>query len=277
MTTASTPVLRGSGGTVLRQEDDALTLRIGDEETHIPLRAVREVVRDERAVAVELRAPHGAAPVVHRVEGVGEAAAALFVSALGTALAGLPEPDPSLDGAALVTTRSLRTPDGPQATVGAGRQVRGLGWVALSLGPGLAAFLATSVLVVVNGEPEALVVSFLLGLVVIVLNLLSGYTADRALQMALLPRRGITVMAVRTRPYGKSGTYAFTDRDGITHHYFRQAYASEVEVAYHPDDPVTKVGVYPVFVRVLVALSSLVLWAATAGLVWLMILMGRNV
>ncbi|MFE5296915.1 hypothetical protein [Streptomyces sp. NPDC056632] len=277
MTTASTPVLRGSGGAVLRHEDDALTLRRGDVETHIPLRAVRDVVPEGRAVAVELRAPEGATPVVHRVEGVNGASADLFATAVGAALAGLPEPDPSLDGAALVTTRSLRTPGSPTPAISAGHKARGLAWAALALGPGLAAFIAMSVLVVVNDEPGALVLSLLMGLVVIVLNVLSGYTADRAVQMSLLPRRGITVMAVRTSPYGKSGTYAFTDRDGTTHHYFRQAYASEIEISYHPDNPLTVVGVYPVFVRVLVALSSLVLWAATIGVICLMILVGLNV
>ncbi|MFD3662781.1 hypothetical protein ACFWVF_19640 [Streptomyces sp. NPDC058659] len=116
-TTPSAPVLRGSGGAVLRYEVDALTLRRGDEEIRIPLQAVRDVIPDRRAVTVELRVPAGGAPVTHRIGGVSEAAAGLFAMGVGTALAALPEPDPSFDGASLVTTRSPATP-GPSLSIG---------------------------------------------------------------------------------------------------------------------------------------------------------------
>ncbi|GAA3395829.1 hypothetical protein [Streptomyces roseoviridis] len=277
MTAVSTPILRGSDGAVLRHQDGALTLRRGDEETLIPLEAIRFVAPDGPAVVLELRAPDGAQGVGYRVDGVNEAAAMVFATAVNHAVAALPEPDLSLDGAALVTTRSLRTPSPPQPALSAGEKARGLGWALLALGPGLAGFITMSVLVVVNGEPGALILSFMVGVVAILLNLVSAYTLERAFLMWWLPARGITVMAVRTSPYGKSGTYRYTDPSGKTHSYSRQAYASEIEISYSPSAPGTSIGVYPAFVRVLVALVSLTLWAATLGLLYLMILMGQNV
>lgn len=104
-------MLRGSGGAILRHEDEALTLRRAEQEIRIPLEAVRNVVPNGRTVTVELRVLPGTQAVVHRVEGVSEAAAGLFATMMSAAVAQLPEPDPSLDGAALVTTRSLAGPD----------------------------------------------------------------------------------------------------------------------------------------------------------------------
>ncbi|MET9953958.1 hypothetical protein ABZ135_20730 [Streptomyces sp. NPDC006339] len=277
MTAVSVPVLRGHGGALLRYADGALTLRREDEEIRIPLEAIRFVAPDGPAVVFELRAPGGAPGVGYRVDGVNEAAAMLFSKAVNDAAAALPDLDLSLDGASLVTTRSLRTPSTPPTPLSAGEKARGLAWALTALGPGLAGLIAMSVLVVVNDGPSALVLSVILGIVAILLNLFSAYTMERAFQMWWLPRRGITVMAVRTSPYGKSGTYTYTDASGTTHSYFRQAYASEIEISYSPHAPGTAVGVYPPFVRVLVALVSLILWAATLGLVYLMILMGQNI
>ncbi|MBW5483794.1 hypothetical protein [Streptomyces bambusae] len=264
----SAPILRGSGGTVLRHEGDVLTLRRGDEETRIPLRAVRDVVPDRRAVIVELRAPAGGTPVTHRIDGVNEASAGLFATTLGTALARLPEPDPSFDGAALVTTRSLRTPPPPAPPISAGQKARGLAWVLVALGPGLASLIVTSVLFVLHGEAGMLILAIPMGLVSVFLNLASAAAAERSLQMWLLPWRGITVMAVRTSPYGKSGKYEYTDSSGTLHSYYRDAYASRIEISYHPENPGNPVGVYPVFTRVVVALGTLILCAVTAGVIF---------
>ncbi|MFF0432233.1 hypothetical protein ACFYU9_08435 [Streptomyces sp. NPDC004327] len=274
MTAPSTPILRGSGGVVLRHEDDALTLRRGDEEVRIPLRAVERVSPGGRAVTVVVRVPEGAEPVVHVVQGVNDTPAYVFASTVGAALARLPEPEASFDGAALVTTRSLRPPRTPEGTVSAGVRARGVVWAVLGLGPGLGALITMSVLVVKHGEPGALILSLPLGFVAILLNVLSTAATEGNFRMWVLPRRGITVMAVRTSPYGKSGTYEYTDRNGVTHRYYRQAYASEVEISYLPDSPAMSVGVYPVFTRVVVALGALLLWAATIGLVVAMIYMG---
>ncbi|MFD7262684.1 hypothetical protein [Streptomyces sp. NPDC059874] len=238
------------------------------------MEATRAVLPDDQAVAVELRVPEGAQPVVHRGEGVSEAAVSMFAAALDEALAELPESDPSFDGAALVTTRSLRPPRTP---LSAGEKAKGLAWAVVAFGPGLTGLIAMSALVIMRGEPGALVLSVLLGIVALLLNVVSAVTMERGYQMWRLPRYGITVMAVRTSPFGKSGTYQYTDQSGASHNYSRRAYASEIEISYHPDDPGTNVGVHPVFDRVLVALSSLILWGATIGLTYLMIVMGRAV
>ncbi|MGW6395382.1 hypothetical protein ACWFR1_33915 [Streptomyces sp. NPDC055103] len=271
-TTPSAPVLRGSGGAVLRHEDDALTLRRGDEETRIPLRAVRDVVPDGRAVPVELRVPAGATPVVHRVEGVNEASVGLFATTVGAALAALPEPAPSFDGAALVTTRSLRTPPTPGTPVSTGAKVRAGIWLLFTLGPGLATLIGTSVLFVMHGEPGFLLLAIPMGIVTVLFNAASGAATERATKMWLLPRRGTTVMAVRTSPYGKSGKYTYTDQSGTSHSYYRDAYAGEIEICYHPDDPAESVGVYPVYMRVLATLGALFLWAVTAGLIFVAVM-----
>ncbi|MFE2561179.1 hypothetical protein ACFXGT_35250, partial [Streptomyces sp. NPDC059352] len=81
-TTSPIPVLRGSGGVVLQAEDDDLVLTRGREKTRIPLRAVRRVRTEGRAVAVELTAPPGSTPAVHRIGGVSEAAATMFADAV---------------------------------------------------------------------------------------------------------------------------------------------------------------------------------------------------
>ena len=272
MTTASTPVLRGRGGAVLRQEGDALTLRRDDEETRIPLRAVRFVAPDGPAVVLELRAPDGASGAGYRVDGVNHAAAALFATAVNDAVAALPEPDLALDGAALVTTRSLRPEPTPRTPASAGAVARGVFWIVVSLGPGLATLIGTSALFVAHGEPGFLLLSIPMGIVTVLFNITSAATTERVTKMWLLPRRGITVMAVRTNPPGRKGVYAYTDPRGETHRYDRDASAHEIEIAYHPDDPTDRVGVYPVYVRVFASLGTLLLWAATAGLVFVSVM-----
>ncbi|MEV0452844.1 hypothetical protein [Streptomyces sp. NPDC050600] len=84
--TSPIPVLRGSGGVVLQAEDDDLVLTRGREETRIPLQAVRTVRAEGRTVAVELTAPAGSTPAVHRVGGVSEVAATVFADAVNASL-----------------------------------------------------------------------------------------------------------------------------------------------------------------------------------------------
>ncbi|MFE2557370.1 hypothetical protein ACFXGT_15355 [Streptomyces sp. NPDC059352] len=62
--TSPMPVLRGSGGTTLQAEEDALVLRRWRKEKRIPLQAVRQVRAEGRALAVELTAPAGTTPPV---------------------------------------------------------------------------------------------------------------------------------------------------------------------------------------------------------------------
>ncbi|MEV7617463.1 hypothetical protein [Streptomyces sp. NPDC089799] len=264
-TTPSVPVLRGSGGAVLCYEDEALTLRRGDEEIRIPLQAVREVIPDRRAVTVELRVPAGGTPVTHRVRGVSEAAAGLFAMGVGAALAALPEPDPSFDGASLVTTRSLRTP-GPSPSIG--ERARHHSFKVIAFGPGLVALILTCVLFIMHGEAGMLLLAVPMGLVNVLFNAVSAGAAYGTLRMWRLPRHVITVMAVRTSPNGAPGKYKYTDPSGQTHSCDRNTYASQIEISYHPDHPGQPVDIHPVSTRVAATIGTLLLWAVTAGLIF---------
>ncbi|MFD7560471.1 hypothetical protein ACFV9E_39015 [Streptomyces sp. NPDC059835] len=262
-TTPSIPVLRG-GGAVLRHEDDALTLRRRDEEILIPLPAVRDVIPDGRAVTVELRVPAGGTPVTYRIVGVTEAAADLFAVAVGTAVAALPEPDPSFDGASLVTTRSLRVP-----SLSAVEKAKGIAALVIALGPGVVTLILSCVLVVMKGEAGLLFLSIPMGLVIVCFNVASAGATYKAFQMWLLPRHAITVMAVRTSPYsGRSAKYEYTDASGQTHSCYRGDYASQIEISYHPDSPGHPFVVRHPLTRVAATIGTLLLWAFTAGLIF---------
>ncbi|MFI8516931.1 hypothetical protein ACIGEZ_03730 [Streptomyces sp. NPDC085481] len=253
-------VLRGSGGTVLRHETDgALTLRRGDEEHRIPLQAVRGVLPDGRSVSVQLRAPGGAQPVVHRVDGVSEAAVEAFAEAVNLALLELPEPDPSTDGATLVTTRNLAESQPP-------KQPLLKSWAFWLTAPVLTLLLAQSVAVVVAGEPALLVLIWILGVIGWVLTAVSAYTAERAFMMWWLPRHGVTVMAEFAFRIPSTRVYEYTDLNGETHRYRKQYGGSRAEVSYHPRKPATVIGNFSVVARLWVALLALLLCGATLGL-----------
>ncbi|MFB6784596.1 hypothetical protein [Streptomyces sp. NPDC056352] len=271
-TTPSTLVLRGSDGAVLRHEDGTLTLRRGDEEIRIPLEAVQDVLPDGRAISIELRAPEGTQHVVHRVEDVSEAAVGAFATTVGTALAELPEPDPSLDGATLVTTRSLA----PAPTSRVSNRAR---WAKLVLvmGPSIAVFIAMAVILVVRGQLGPLVLALLMGVGGFILNLLSSYATEQSYLMWYLPRHGITVMAEFLYRIPSARVYEYTDQSGATHRYRTQRHVSRVEVSYDPREPARVVGVSPVTLRLLVAFTALLLWCATFGFFVLMVLVALNV
>ncbi|MER6996970.1 hypothetical protein [Streptomyces sp. NPDC000410] len=82
------------------------------QEPRISLAAIARVRAEGRAVAVELTAPAGAAPAVHRVEGVSEAAGTVFADAVNDALPERADGDETDDGSTLVTTRTLNDPRG---------------------------------------------------------------------------------------------------------------------------------------------------------------------
>ncbi|MFD8954244.1 hypothetical protein ACFV0B_35915 [Streptomyces xanthophaeus] len=87
--------------------------------------------------------------------------------------------------------------------------------------------------------------------------------------MWLRPRHAITVMAVRTSPYsGKSEKYEYTDSNGQTHSYYRGDFASQIEISYHPDRPGNPFVVHKPLTRVAATIGTLLLWAVTAGLIF---------
>jgi hypothetical protein len=106
--TPSIPVVQGSGKTFLQyaHEDEALLLSRRHDETRIPLAAIARVRAEGRALAVELTTPAGTVPAVHRIDGVSEAAATMFASALNAALPEAAGRDTTADGSALIETQT---------------------------------------------------------------------------------------------------------------------------------------------------------------------------
>lgn len=230
------PVLRGSGGAVLQSEGEALVLSRADAETRIPLQAVRRIRAEGRAVAVELTAPAGTSPAVHRVEGVSEAAATVFADAVN---ARLPErAGESADGAALVTVRALTESDEDARK----RRFKIALWVAALLVAGVT--VALGIL-----APVVIAFLFLLTTPVSV-----GIAAFGALSMKVvydqwyLPRYGVTVEAMRYEDmsglFGRSGNYVYTDLHGANRRVYAKGGAATIQVAYHPKKPGTVTVTY---------------------------------
>ncbi|MEU2508562.1 hypothetical protein ABZ621_28120 [Streptomyces sp. NPDC007863] len=239
--TSPIPVLRGSGGTVLQSEADGLVLSRADVETRIPLQAVRRIRAEGRAVAVELTAPAGATPAVHRVDGVSEAAATVFA---GVVNATLPEraeeAGETADGSALVTVRALTEPEPESEQDRRTRVFRlWLGTVAL-----LAVVLTVAVWI---AAPAVIALPLLVAVPFGATATTAGFIGLKIVRNEwYLPRKGITVEAVRrdgtTDQFGVTGNYVYTDMDGQSRAMFAQSRAEVIQVAYHPQNPSTVVA-----------------------------------
>ncbi|WP_418960418.1 hypothetical protein [Streptomyces tritici] len=235
--TSPIPVLRGSGGALLQFEGDALVLSRADVETRIPLQAVRRIRAEGRAVAVELTAPAGTTPAVHRVDGVSEASATFFADAVNATLPERAEESgETVDGSTLVTVRA-RIED--QQTRKTRELRRWVGAVAL-----LAVLLTAAVWIVAPATvalPLLVVVPF--GATVTTLGVL-GVRMLRG--QWYLPRKGITVAAVRrdntTDAFGVTGNFVYTDMHGQSRAMYAQSRAETIRVAYHPQKPGTVVA-----------------------------------
>ncbi|MFF8610163.1 hypothetical protein ACF06X_30115 [Streptomyces sp. NPDC015346] len=212
------PVLRGSRGTLLQLTGDALTWRRDAEEVTIPLQAVARVHREGRSVTVELLAPAGTAPAVHRVDGVSQAAAALFVPAVTAALPERTEEDGTVDGSTLVSAYTEPEPEphrlrNPAIAVGV-----------LSVTSALVAWILgdlPSAIVTLVGAPIGLGITAV-GVYFLYLVFLEWY----------LPRSGITVEAKLVAEYLSNATYAYTELDGTTRDIHDRKVEGDPYVAY---------------------------------------------
>ncbi|MFC9705141.1 DUF3592 domain-containing protein [Streptomyces sp. NPDC056943] len=233
MPISSIPVLRGSHGTVLQFTGDALVWSRNDVEVSIPLQAIAHLRTEGRTVTVELLAQAGTAPAVHRVDGVSQAAAALFVPAVTAALPVRAEEAEEVDGSTLVSTRTVAEPedeDDPWQ-----RMLRN---VALAIG---GASIALALAVGLHGEWLKAFMTLL------VAALGGGLTAFGAISLSLvyrqwhLPRYGVTVEAEREAAYSYNGTgrYVYTDQHGMRHRISGKATTPTVHVAYDPSKPET--------------------------------------
>ncbi|MEU6315309.1 hypothetical protein [Streptomyces sp. NPDC047014] len=229
------PVLRGSQGTVLRFDGDALVLRRAAEELRIPLPAIGRVRPEGRGVAVELTAPAGAAPTLHRVDGVSAAAVSLFADAVNAALPPRTGQAGTVDGSALVTARALA--ESPEERRQHGRK-RGRKIWALAAG---LFFSALALAVGIHGEWTLAIEILLVGPFGAGIAAFGAMGAENVYRQWYLPRNGITVEAVRAGNAdvlgATFGTYVYTDPHGVSRSVYTRSSAATVQVAYHPGRP----------------------------------------
>ncbi|MFB8084392.1 hypothetical protein [Streptomyces sp. NPDC055992] len=231
--TSPIPILRGSSGTELQFEGDALVLRRTTEEVRIPLLAIGRIRPERRALAVELTHPAGAVPAVHRVEDVSEAAATLFADAVNATLPVRNEETEPVDGSTLVTTRALTE------SLQERRKRRDKIW-AFAIG---LAFLALALAVGIHGEWTIALQTLLVGPFGAGTIAFGAGMANSAYRQSYLPRYGITIEAERAEDTrilgGNFGTYVYTDLHGVSRSVYHKSSATTVQVAYHPDKPHT--------------------------------------
>ncbi|MFD3534660.1 hypothetical protein [Streptomyces sp. NPDC058664] len=224
--TSPIPVLRGSGGVVLQAEDDDLVLTRGRQETRIPLQAVRTVRTEGRAVAVELKAPRGSTPAVHRVGGVSEAAATMFADAVNASLPErADESAEAADGSVLVTVSTLTESDEDAWF----RKFTFWAWTAGLL------IVAMAVVIALLGPMELAVLFLLVTPFGVGITVFGAVSVKGMYDVWYLPRHGITVEAKRD-----GVSYVYTDVQGATHSridLLGKSTAPTVQVAYRPGRP----------------------------------------
>jgi hypothetical protein len=219
--TPSIPVLQGRGGTVLSTEQEGLVLERPGEELTIPTRAIARVYAEARSVTVELRAPVGATPSVHRIEDVSEAAAVVFVDAVNALL---PEQTEEVDGSALVVLRTF-------ARTRRQKFLRRLKWFVFSC---LGGVVALSVTAGIAGDvPIAItVVPFgFIGTLGIGVGVYCVGTWNRERRLL---RHGVTVVASQAN---RPGAYLYTDSTGTTRVLSHMGFEPFVRASYDPREP----------------------------------------
>lgn len=252
--TSPIPVLRGSGGAVLKSEGDDLVLSRADVETRIPLQAVRRIRAEGSAVAVELTAPAGTTPAVHRVDGVSEAAVAVFADAVNATLPErAEEAGETADGSTLVTVRALTEP--PESEQDRRTRVFRLWLGAVAL---LTVVLTVAVWI---AAPASIALPLLIAVPFAATATTAGIMGLKIVRNEwYLPRKGITVEAVRhdsvIDAFGVAGNYAYTDMHGQSRAMYAQSSAEIIQVAYHPENPGTVVACQSLLRRSLWAVVS---------------------
>ncbi|MFE6787604.1 hypothetical protein ACFVFF_35630 [Streptomyces sp. NPDC057680] len=224
--TSSMPVLRGRGATVLSAVPGGLVLERPGGQVMIPFRAIARVHVEAREVTVELSAPAGAAPSLHRVGEVSAAAAAAFADAVNVLL---PVPVEDIDGSALVEVRtSTRT--------WLQRFRRTLGRVLLGC---LAGVLALSVTNAVAGDGRTAVTGALLvaalGALAVVGIGLGAVCVVPWFHETRRRRYGVTVIAEQA---DGPGMYRYADGSGTVRVFSHPAGpVPSLQACYDPRDP----------------------------------------
>ncbi|MFB7029169.1 MULTISPECIES: hypothetical protein [unclassified Streptomyces] len=254
---ASIPVLRGHGGVTVSAAPEGLLLERPREELTIPGEAVARVRAEGGAVAVELRAPAGATPVVHRIEGVSEAAATAFADGVNSLL---PEPDEEVDGAALLVLRTFRTR-------WQRRHLRRFGWFVLVV---LGAVVALSVIAGVAGGAGYAVGTVVTGLITAVTLGAGVYEFGQWNHTRRVRKHGVREFA---RPANVPGTYLYVDTNGMTRTVSHLSHGTYLEVAYDPKDPADVYTLVPGFMqRLSIAAGTFLFLCGLGGVAALVLL-----
>ncbi|MGW0117026.1 hypothetical protein [Streptomyces sp. NPDC003327] len=230
--TASVPVLQGSGGAVLSAEDNGLLLERPREHVTIPPDAIARVRAEGRSVAVELRAPAGAAPTVYRIDDVDEADATAFADRLTALLEGLGDEPAEVDGKALVVLRTLRT----RWQV---RHKRRITWFVLGC---VAAVVAASAVAGTSGGAGYGATAALIGALAVAALWPGAWEAGKWAHRRRLIRRGAKAFA---RPSNVPGVFLYVDASGTARTVAHASYGSYVEVRFAPEDPADVAAVKP--------------------------------
>ncbi|WP_329120768.1 hypothetical protein [Streptomyces sp. NBC_01353] len=228
--TSPIPVLQGSRGTELRSEGEELVLSRSDEVLRIPFAAIARVRAEGRDVALELTAPALAEPTVYRIEDVSRAAATVFADVVNGVLPERPAGEAAVDGATLVTTRSLRAPaeEEDEEADPTGTRIK---WAGIGLGIALVAF---SVVVGIAGKHVGRGIAvLLLGALGAAATIVVGGMILSAWERWYLPRYGITVEASQVFLDGRT-TYAYADAEGKLHPISSSPKGETIRVAYSP-------------------------------------------
>ncbi|MFB7589888.1 hypothetical protein [Streptomyces sp. NPDC056169] len=223
--TPSTPVVQGSAKASLQREGDALLLSRRHDEVRIPLAAIAQVRAEGRSLAVELTAPAGATSYAHRIDGVSEAAAAMFAAAVNADLPEAAGRDTTADGTALVETRDRPVSRRERKT----RLMKR--WAAATLG----LLVLLCVLVAVAGQPIGILILTPAGLVGAASSVAGVIALTDWHRERRLMRHGITAFAaeVPERP----GQYLYVDPAGMIRNVFTWPGGIAVKVSYDPRDP----------------------------------------
>ncbi|MEV7375744.1 hypothetical protein AB0O51_33240 [Streptomyces sp. NPDC090301] len=223
--TSSMPVLRGRGATVLSAVRGGLVLERPGEQVMIPFRAIARVHVEACEVTVELRAPAGTAPSVHRIEEASAAAAAAFADAVNVLL---PDPVKGVDGSLLVEVRTF-------TRTWLQRFRRTLGRALLGC---LGGVLVLSVTNAVAGDGDTAVTGALFvaasGAMAVVGIGLGAVCVVPWFHETRRRRHGVTVVAEQV---DGTGTYRYTDGAGTTRAFSHPSPAPSLQACYDPRDP----------------------------------------
>lgn len=231
--TPSALVLQSAGDTSMRLDGTDLYMAQVDREHRIPLKAIKNVHAEGRALAVTLKSRWEDEPSVFRIGDVDEDAAAAFARDVTEAL---PEPEKGerdVNGAAVVVTREISAESEGSKGFMIGAIVTLVAIVGLAVYAGIMGGFWSAVGVVIVGG----IAAFCLAAAVIQIP-------PTALAWSL-PRRGLKAVATFSHIGAYRRLHLYTDKDGNTRG-FQGLYSSasawapkEIEVVYDPSDPST--------------------------------------